>query len=191
MALSDAISAVSTEPPTMTITHTHNVSPTTYNHPSRNIFPFAIVFGALPLLSWLLPFIGHMGVCDSQGFTHDFAGSQYITKNRFMTGRVLRYYTIPIDQYGITAEQWDKAVQHADEHYSHEYHNLLLNNCHHHTAAALRQLPHPMFTNMTAWRAWWWVIVYGRWSSTMGMVQALLPFTVIVAACVLLGVFVT
>jgi hypothetical protein len=37
-------------------------------------FPFAIVWTPIPCLTWLFPFIGHMGICDSRGVAYDFAG---------------------------------------------------------------------------------------------------------------------
>jgi hypothetical protein len=40
----------------------------------RNRFPYSVVFQPLPPLTWLLPFIGHMGICDSHGRVHDFQG---------------------------------------------------------------------------------------------------------------------
>ena len=40
----------------------------------RNRFPYSVVFQPLPPLTWLLPLIGHMGVCDSEGRVHDFQG---------------------------------------------------------------------------------------------------------------------
>ena len=30
-------------------------------------FPYCIVWTPIPLISWLLPFVGHMGVCSSKG----------------------------------------------------------------------------------------------------------------------------
>ena len=32
----------------------------------------------LAVIRWLLPFIGHMGICDSEGKVHDFAGPYHI-----------------------------------------------------------------------------------------------------------------
>ncbi|MCB0370240.1 MAG: DUF778 domain-containing protein [Bdellovibrionales bacterium] len=31
--------------------------------PERQLFPFCIVWTAIPCLSWLLPVIGHTGIC--------------------------------------------------------------------------------------------------------------------------------
>ena len=33
-----------------------------------------------------------MGICDSKGRVHDFAGPYYIGVNDFMTGAVCKYY---------------------------------------------------------------------------------------------------
>ena len=44
----------------------------------RDRFPFSIVWTPLPLLTWLFPFIGHLGIARSDGLVHDFAGPYYI-----------------------------------------------------------------------------------------------------------------
>lgn len=47
--------------------------------PERARFPYCIVWTPLPLISWLLPFIGHTGIAMSDGVIHDFAGPYTIT----------------------------------------------------------------------------------------------------------------
>lgn len=42
-------------------------------------FPFCIVWTPLPLITWLLPFIGHTGIAMSDGVIHDFAGPYTIS----------------------------------------------------------------------------------------------------------------
>jgi len=59
--------------------------------PDRNRFPFCLVWGPLPLITWVLPFIGHMGIGDSAGRVHDFAGPYYIGVDNFMVGNVTKY----------------------------------------------------------------------------------------------------
>ncbi|KDO17647.1 hypothetical protein SPRG_16958, partial [Saprolegnia parasitica CBS 223.65] len=34
---------------------------------ARDRFPFCIVWSPLPVITWFLPFIGHMGIGDSHG----------------------------------------------------------------------------------------------------------------------------
>ena len=38
--------------------------------PSKARFPYCIVWSPIPLLTWLFPFIGHMGICSSDGLLH-------------------------------------------------------------------------------------------------------------------------
>lgn len=43
-------------------------------YPEKARFPNCIVWTPLPLISWILPFIGHTGIGDSDGVLHDFQG---------------------------------------------------------------------------------------------------------------------
>uniref|UniRef100_A0A3Q2DD66 Transmembrane protein 222a n=1 Tax=Cyprinodon variegatus TaxID=28743 RepID=A0A3Q2DD66_CYPVA len=42
-------------------------------------YPYCIVWTPIPILSWVLPFIGHMGICTSSGVIRDFAGSYFVS----------------------------------------------------------------------------------------------------------------
>lgn len=35
--------------------------------PKNDRFPFCIVWSPLPVITWFLPFIGHLGIADAQG----------------------------------------------------------------------------------------------------------------------------
>jgi hypothetical protein len=52
--------------------------------------PHCLVWTALPLITWILPFIGHTGLCDAKGWIHDFAGSFYIGLGNFAFGPVYK-----------------------------------------------------------------------------------------------------
>lgn len=39
-----------------------------------NRFPYSIVWQPFPVLGWILPCIGHMGIADSRGVIYDFQG---------------------------------------------------------------------------------------------------------------------
>uniref|UniRef100_A0A8K9Y860 Transmembrane protein 222b n=1 Tax=Oncorhynchus mykiss TaxID=8022 RepID=A0A8K9Y860_ONCMY len=55
--------------------------------PDTSRYPYCIVWTPIPVLSWLLPFIGHMGICTSSGIIRDFAGPYFVSlANRFGTG---------------------------------------------------------------------------------------------------------
>lgn len=158
----------------------------------HNRYPYCVVWGSLPCLTWLFPFIGHLGICDSEGRVHDFAGPYYIGIDSFMTGPVYRYLKIeeiPLQEvqsgeveYSVA---WDSAVERADAVYRKRMHNLCCDNCHHHTALALQYMG---YTDMTMIRIWWKVMTRGTWTSPGKLVQTLAP-TMVILAIILIVLF--
>jgi hypothetical protein len=57
-----------------------NVSSVEWN-PTRDSFPMALVWTPIPVLTWLLPIVGHLGIATTDGIIHDFAG-QYVLLGR-------------------------------------------------------------------------------------------------------------
>lgn len=62
--------------------------------PGRDRFPFCIVWTPLPFISWLVPFIGHVGICREDGVILDFAGPNFVYVDNFAFGAVARYIQI-------------------------------------------------------------------------------------------------
>lgn len=60
-------------------------------NPEKSLFPYSLVWGPLPLITQLIPFIGHLGIADSQGRIHDFHGPYYVAVDNFMVGDVYKY----------------------------------------------------------------------------------------------------
>lgn len=56
-------------------------------------FPFCLVWTQLPLISWILPMIGHVGLCDSKGTIYDFAGTQFVNTGKLSFGHPLRWFS--------------------------------------------------------------------------------------------------
>uniref|UniRef100_A0A3P9D6L1 Transmembrane protein 222 n=1 Tax=Maylandia zebra TaxID=106582 RepID=A0A3P9D6L1_9CICH len=48
-------------------------------NPEASRYPYCIVWTPIPVLSWLFPFIGHMGICTSTGVIRDFAGPYFVS----------------------------------------------------------------------------------------------------------------
>ncbi|PPR97114.1 hypothetical protein GOBAR_AA23556 [Gossypium barbadense] len=67
--------------------------------PSRERFPCCIVWAPLPVLSWLVPFIGHVGICREDGIILDFAGPNFVCVDHFTFGPVARYLQINKDKF--------------------------------------------------------------------------------------------
>ena len=54
-------------------------------------FPLCIVWTPLPIVSWLAPFVGHVGVCCEDGSILDFSGSCLVNFDKFAFGTPARY----------------------------------------------------------------------------------------------------
>lgn len=42
-------------------------------------YPHCVVWTPIPVLTWLFPFIGHMGIARTDGVIRDFAGPYYVS----------------------------------------------------------------------------------------------------------------
>jgi len=94
-------------------------------------FPYCVVWTSIPLLSWLLPFIGHMGIATSDGVIHDFAGPYFVSEDDFAFGRPTRYLRMNPEQCGDAASPasaaiaWDEAIGFGNSVYKRRMHNLM------------------------------------------------------------------
>jgi hypothetical protein len=95
-----------------------------------NRYPFCLVWTSIPFITWLLPFIGHLGLASSAGVTYDFAGPYFVSEDDFAFGEPLRYLqldpalvrTVPRRE---KAETFDAAISHGNGIYKERMHNLL------------------------------------------------------------------
>lgn len=69
--------------------------------PKRARFPCCIVWTPLPLLSWFIPFIGHIGICREDGVILDFAGPNFVCVDHFTFGAVVRYIQLNREEVGF------------------------------------------------------------------------------------------
>eukprot|EP01057_Protomagalhaensia_wolfi_P004613 Protomagalhaensia_wolfi_Nauph_80__4612@NODE_4768_length_508_cov_187_665245_g3847_i0_p1_GENE_NODE_4768_length_508_cov_187_665245_g3847_i0NODE_4768_length_508_cov_187_665245_g3847_i0_p1_ORF_typecomplete_len131_score4_08DUF778/PF05608_12/7_2e24VirE/PF05272_11/1e02VirE/PF05272_11/2_2_NODE_4768_length_508_cov_187_665245_g3847_i045437 len=125
----------------------------------NNLYPYSIVWTSLPLITILIPLIGHTGVGDSRGTISDFAASYTIGRKRLVFGPVRRYWVIHLNEEETAL--WDSAVLSTNELYSHRtvrlsvfvyilmmfQHNIFTNNCHHHVATILNTIQYRGKTN--------------------------------------------
>ena len=82
----------------------------------RQRYPACIVWTPIPCLTWLFPFIGHMGIATSEGVIRDFAGPYYVSEDNMAFGVPTKYW--PLDpELGGGAASYDRAVAEASEIY--------------------------------------------------------------------------
>ena len=61
-------------------------------------FPLCVVWTPLPIISWLAPFVGHVGICRQDGVILDFAGPYFVNVDNFAFGAVARYVQLRREQ---------------------------------------------------------------------------------------------
>lgn len=77
--------------------------------PANERFPYCIVWTPIPCITWLLPFIGHTGIGDSNGVIYDFAGPYHIGSHHLAFGKPARY--IQLDPSKCVAAEWDEGIK--------------------------------------------------------------------------------
>ncbi len=84
--------------------------------------PRCIVWTPIPIITWLLPFIGHVGICTSEGIVHDFAGSYSIGIDEFAFGPPYKFVRLDADE--AKGEDYDRAIVAADTEFRKRAHLL-------------------------------------------------------------------
>eukprot|EP01121_Diplochlamys_sp_Union-15-3_P021730 TRINITY_DN895_c0_g1_i1.p1 TRINITY_DN895_c0_g1~~TRINITY_DN895_c0_g1_i1.p1 ORF type:complete len:194 (+),score=19.92 TRINITY_DN895_c0_g1_i1:35-583(+) len=163
----------------------------------KDSFPLCIVWTPLPLLTWLLPFIGHLGIVTSEGVIHDFAGPYYVNRNphRMGFGKVTKYWRVDLSDIKCSTslkekiESWDESIESSSTTYDGMMHNLICNNCHNHVAVALNRLN---FKGHKRWNTFWLILymaLYGKYVNGQRFLFTWIGFFVIL--CVILIVCIT
>nr|DAD48974.1 TPA_asm: hypothetical protein HUJ06_018911 [Nelumbo nucifera] len=76
----------------------HELWPLDEVDPKKSKFSFCIVWTPLPVVSWLAPFIGHVGICREDGTILDFAGCNFVNVDNFAYGATARYLQLDREQ---------------------------------------------------------------------------------------------
>lgn len=142
-------------------------------------FPFCIVWTPIPIISWICPFIGHMGICTSKGVIRDFAGSYYVSEDNMAFGWPTLYMQLSHDLVDRGAENWDRSILMATEEYRTHIHNLFCDNCHSFVSLALNKMEYADRTDWNMFRIGLLVICRGRFTGFTGFLRQYLPTTLI------------
>ncbi|KAG7390053.1 hypothetical protein PHYPSEUDO_009015 [Phytophthora pseudosyringae] len=137
-------------------------------------FPFCIVWSPIPITTWFLPFIGHMGLADSKGVIFDFAGPYSVGRDEFAFGAPTRYLQCSVAPEDV--DKWDEAVAAGCKIYEKRMHNLCCDNCHSHVAVCLE---HAHYAGRKRWnmvQLCFWMFFRGKYVSVAGFVKSWLPF---------------
>ena len=159
--------------------------PTPPVDPATDCFPHCLVWSPLPFLTWLVPFIGHMGIGDTKGLLCDFAGPYHIGHRKLAFGPPTRYVQLHIPPGKLGA--FDGAVAEANTCYSGRVHNLCFDNCHSHCARALNTFGYGGSRRWNMVLLCFWMFFAGRWVSPWAVVKTWGPFGVVLAIVLVVG----
>ena len=125
-------------------------------------------------MTYLIPCIGYVGIANSEGIIHDFAGSFYISIDEFSFGKPTKY--LQLDLNDKERYEYDKAIQNGYNKYILEKYNIFWNNCHNHVAYILNQINYKGRNNYNAFDVWWILIKKGKYISFSGFVKTYIGF---------------
>ncbi|KAL3633525.1 Protein REVERSION-TO-ETHYLENE SENSITIVITY1 [Castilleja foliolosa] len=168
-------------------------------------FPCCLVWTPLPVVSWLAPFIGHVGICNEDGTILDFSGSNLVSVDAFAFGSVARYLQLDREQCcfppNITGHKckhrfahselgaaitWDDAVQSSGRRFEHRSYNLFTCNCHSFVANCLNRLCYGGSMDWNMVDVATLMLFKAKWVGPFSVLRSFLPFITVLG----LGIFV-
>ena len=160
--------------------------------PKKNYFPFCIVWTPIPILTYVIPNIGHSGIATSKGIIHDFPGSYTIGKGDFAFGEPTKFMQLFLSN--DEKKLYDFAIEKGDKKFIGEEHKLFSNNCHSHVAYILNEFNYKGRNDYNMVSVWWMLIKEGKYVSFCGFVKTYCGFGIlilVIVAIILLIVFLT
>lgn len=168
-------------------------------------FPRSIVWTPLPIVSWLAPFLGHVGVCREDGIILDFAGSYYVNIDSFAFGAAARFVHLDWQQCCFppylsrhtcksgfehaqagTALSWDDGLRSCMQHFQHQSYNPFTCNCHSFVSCFLNRIAYQGSIDWSVITIVFLIFSKGQWVSKWAVAKAFAPFTSVMC----LGLFV-
>lgn len=185
-------------------------------HPPKR-FPYSIVWTPIPILSWVAPFIGHVGICTSDGIIFDFAGPFFISVDNLAFGHPTRYSQLRPQHmqtltqsspstaaaaHGDSAAQrsrsdtcsphdlaaaWDDALQAAADIYQTKDYQFMGNNCHCFVAHFLNSVKYKGSDRWGTVSVATHIFLHGRCVSARAWAKSYLPFVLLLPVSAVLG----
>lgn len=160
-------------------------------------FPFCIVWTPIPIITWLMPFIGHMGICRSDGTILDFMGPYTVEVGNFGFGHPTRYLRlnpelcsiynpsndVPVDLW------WNEALDHAAEFFRTLFYNLCGTNCHSFVAFYLNQVAYKNFMRWNTLNLAVVMFFTAKYIDFWSIVKTWLPSAIIITLASIFGKF--
>lgn len=146
---------------------------------NKSRYPFCIVWTPIPILTWIFPILGHMGIALSSGVIRDFAGPYYVSEDNMAFGKPTKYWELNPNKVKGGRSTWDRAVTEASEIYKGRMHNLCCDNCHSHVATALNLMSYDNSSSWNMVKLCFLMLIHGKYVSFVAILKTWLPFVVL------------
>ena len=144
----------------------------------RQRYPYCIVWTPIPCITWVLPSIGHAGICTSEGIIHDFAGPYFVSVDDMAFGNPTKYILLDLDSKEL--ERYDDAIEGGKDDYSRQMYSFCCNNCHSFIARCLNKMKYKGKSNYTMVHVWWMLCLKSKFISFNKFLQSYLGFFILV-----------
>lgn len=101
-------------------------------------YPYCIVWTQIPMLSYIMPCIGHTGIGNTNGIIYDFAGSFTVSVNDMAFGNPLKYVKLNLNEE--EKRLFDSSILDITEQYKKKEHQYCGDNCHTFVAEILNKI---------------------------------------------------
>ena len=144
----------------------------------KHRYPYCIVWTPIPFLTWFFPSFGHVGICESNGIIHDFAGSYHVSVDNMAFGFPTKVIVLKLSVK--ESNEYDKAISTATNHYNKMKYDSLNNNCHSFVAEVLNKLKYKGKNNYTVVDVLWMVITKSKFLTWTDLFKSYCGFIVII-----------
>ena len=149
-------------------------------------YPYSLVWTSIPCITHLLPWIGHMGICKSNGIIYDFSGSYSINENKFFFGKPYKFaYLEPNEK---EREKWDECIDKIVSKFRRENYSFFCNNCHSFCFEVLNEIKYNGKSNYGMIGVWWLIVKKGKYLSCVNVFKTYFVFIIII--CSIIGLIV-
>jgi len=142
--------------------------------PSKNRYPYCIVWTPIPFLTYIIPFIGQTGIANSKGIIHDYSASFFVNIDDFSFGKPTKYLKLDLNEKEKI--DYDKAIEKGDLKFRTLIYNFFRNNSHMYVAYILNQIKYKGKSDFNMIYIWWILIWRGKYISFLSFIKTYIGF---------------
>ena len=143
-------------------------------YPSKNRYPYCIVWTPIPFLTYIIPFIGQTGIANSKGIIHDYSASFFVNIDDFSFGKPTKYLKLDLNEKEKI--DYDKAIEKGDLKFRTLIYNFFRNNSHMYVAYILNQIKYKGKSDFNMIYIWWILIWRGKYISFLAFIKTYIGF---------------